>query len=238
MGEGADDFDARLRREAQTWLTVRTQDGQRSLHRDELEDFAIDGRPFKLMDRQRGIRKPRELTAALSIRTTYTAEGRARPYDDTLGPDGLLRYKWRGDEPDHAENVALRVAHHRRVPLVWFFGVGPSVYQPVFPVYLVDEERDRQQFVVAQDVTRIAAVRNGLALCKIHHAAYDRHILGIRPDYTVEIHHRLLAEIDGPMLRYGLQEHHGRPLMTIPRVRAERPDPHRLGQRYALFRQA
>ena len=28
---------------------------------------------------------------------------------------------------------------------------------------------------------------NGLALCKIHHAAYDQNMLGITPDYRVEI---------------------------------------------------
>ncbi len=81
-----------------------------------------------------------------------------------------------------------------------------------------------------------AVVTNGLALCKIHHAAYDRNILGIRPDYVVEIHGRLLDEIDGPMLRYGLQGHHGRPLMQVPRARAERPDTDRLLERYELFR--
>lgn len=81
-------------------------------------------------------------------------------------------------------------------------------------------------------------VSNGLALCKIHHAAYDRNILGIRPDYVIEIHHRLLDEIDGPMLRHGLQEHHGRRLMQVPARRAERPDPDRLMERYAVFRAA
>ena len=150
----SDDFDARLRREAQAWLTVRTHDGQEPITRDELEDFAIDGRPLKLMDRQRGIRKPRELAAALSIRTTYTVEGGVRPYEDAVGPDGLLRYKWRGDDPRHAENRALREAMHRRVPLIWFCGVGPGVYRPVFPVYLLWEEPDRQQFVVDPDVAR------------------------------------------------------------------------------------
>jgi len=81
----------------------------------------------------------------------------------------------------------------------------------------------------------IAAVTNGLALCKIHHAAYDRNILGIRPDYVVEVHGRLLDEIDGPMLRYGLQEHHGKDLMQLPSRRAERPEPERLMERYAQF---
>ena len=29
-------------------------------------------------------------------------------------------------------------------------------------------------------------VRNGLALCKLHHAAFDCHIIGVNPDYRVE----------------------------------------------------
>jgi hypothetical protein len=33
---------------------------------------------------------------------------------------------------------------------------------------------------------------------------------------TPEIHGRLLDEIDGPMLQYGLQGHHGRELMVVP----------------------
>lgn len=81
-------------------------------------------------------------------------------------------------------------------------------------------------------------VTNGLALCKIHHAAYDQKILGIRPDYVVEIHSRLLAEIDGPMLRHGLQQHHGQALMQLPHRRADQPDPTRLEERYEEFRAA
>ena len=150
----SDDFDARLRREAQTWLTVRTHDGQVPLSSDELLDFEVDGRPFKLMDRQRGIRKPRELDAALSIRTVYALEGSARPYEDAVGADGLLRYKWRGDDPNHAENRALREAMRRELPLIWFCGVGQGVYRPVFPVHLLWEEREHQQFVLDPDVAR------------------------------------------------------------------------------------
>ncbi|STZ62557.1 HNH endonuclease [Mycolicibacterium tokaiense] len=81
----------------------------------------------------------------------------------------------------------------------------------------------------------LPVVPNGLALCKIHHAAYDQNILGIRPDLTIEIHHRLLDEIDGPMLRHGLQHHHEQPLMHIPKRRADRPDPERLAVRFARF---
>jgi putative restriction endonuclease len=43
-------------------------------------------------------------------------------------------------------------------------------------------------------------------LCKIHHSAYDQHILGISPEYKVHIRKDLLDEIDGPMLKHGFQE--------------------------------
>jgi putative restriction endonuclease len=56
-------------------------------------------------------------------------------------------------------------------------------------------------------------VPNGLALCKIHHSAYDVNILGVSPDYRVHIRADVLREHDGPMLRWGLQEmDRGKPL--------------------------
>ncbi|WP_345461393.1 HNH endonuclease [Nocardioides marinquilinus] len=45
----------------------------------------------------------------------------------------------------------------------------------------------------------LPVVSNGLALCKIHHAAYDEYILGISPDYVVHIKDDVLTEVDGPM---------------------------------------
>ncbi len=98
----AAELDAIVRREAARWLTVRTNDGEVPISSSDLLDFEVDGTPFRLMDAQRGIRKPREFTSALSIRTVYTVQGKDRPYEDAVGPDGLLRYKWRGDDPDHA----------------------------------------------------------------------------------------------------------------------------------------
>ena len=81
-------------------------------------------------------------------------------------------------------------------------------------------------------------VPNGLALCKIHHAAFDANIMGIRPDHVVEIRAEILKERDGPMLRYGLQSVHGAPLMHVPRRADDQPDPDRLEERYAEFRAA
>jgi putative restriction endonuclease len=77
-------------------------------------------------------------------------------------------------------------------------------------------------------------VTNGLALCKIHHAAYDRNILGIRPEYTVEIRNDVLQETDGPMLKHGLQDLHGAPL-TLPPQRSNHPDTELLAARYSVF---
>lgn len=85
-------------------VTVRTDDGCEPISSAHLVDFTFDGEPLRLMDVQRGIRKPAVLDAALSIRTVYTPEGKDRPYDDEPGPDGMLRYTWRGDDPDHPEN--------------------------------------------------------------------------------------------------------------------------------------
>ncbi|MCU1674637.1 MAG: hypothetical protein JWN77_2750 [Frankiales bacterium] len=77
-------------------------------------------------------------------------------------------------------------------------------------------------------------VPNGLALCKIHHAAYDRDIIGIRPDYVVQVREDVLAEVDGPMLRHGLQDVHGWRL-GLPKRIADLPDQDLLATRYAGF---
>jgi putative restriction endonuclease len=83
----------------------------------------------------------------------------------------------------------------------------------------------------------IAAVVNGLALCAIHHLAFDRNLLGIDPSGIVHIADRLLREIDGPMLLNGLQGFHGEPI-ALPRRREEHPDPERLESRFERFLRA
>jgi putative restriction endonuclease len=79
-----------------------------------------------------------------------------------------------------------------------------------------------------------ASVPNGLSLCKIHHAAYDRNLLGISPDYKVHIDPALLEENDGPMLQHGLKAMHLTEI-TTPNVRANKPDKDKLAQRFELF---
>lgn len=294
-----------VRAAALAWLHDVTLGGTVPVSREQLAtDFHVAGERFPLIDRGRGIRKPAGWSAALSISTAAPRSGRSRPYADEEGPDGLHRYKLRRDQGGSAENEALRTAMRQQVPLIWFYGLQPGIFQAIYPVYLTAEERALDQFVVALtddqrtvrpgspvehafrryliaetkrrlhqpvfasqvmlaydtrcavcalghrelldaahiipdgDPQGLPVVCNGLALCKIHHAAYDQNILGIRPDYVVEIHQRLLNELDGPMLLHGLQEHHHKPLMQLPRHRADRPDPERLIERYNQFRAA
>ena len=108
--------DLALRRAAIAWLTVRTNDGLESIPSEDLRDFVFEGERIPLIDAQRGIRKPAVLDAALSIRTVYRPEGATRPYEDSEGADGFIRYKWRGTDANHPENRALRVAMERRLP--------------------------------------------------------------------------------------------------------------------------
>jgi putative restriction endonuclease len=80
-------------------------------------------------------------------------------------------------------------------------------------------------------------ISNGVALCKLHHAAFDQFFFAIRPDYVIEVRQSILRESDGPMLVVGLQEIHGQRI-HLPRRSVEAPDPARLERRYEQFKQA
>ena len=67
--------------------------------------------------------------------------------------------------------------------------------------------------------------------------AFDKLLIGIRPDYTVEVRPSILEEQDGPMLRHGLQGVHNQRIWT-PRSTDLKPDPSFLERRYERFRKA
>ncbi len=297
-----------LRSTALDWLQMRTEDGREPVTREDILDFRFNDEPFRLQPPYQGIWKPKGFDAVLSIQTVFRRPGEQRPYEDAVGADGLFRYKWRGEDPNHSENRGLREAMRQRLPIIWFWGIAmsPARFQVIAPVFVVGEEPEHKQFVLAtvdqedvpdlneysalelaarkyiyrmaktrvhqpvfrstvltayenrctvcslghpqlldaahivpdKDPNGIASVVNGLSMYKIHHAAFDGYFLGIRPDYVVEIRNDLLEEIDGPMLKHGLQELHGRQLMTIPKSRRERPSRDHLEEKYELFRTA
>ena len=271
-----------------------------------IEGFVFEGARVPLLGPQ-GIFKPAVLPEMpLTIATAPPKPGRPQPYDDEIGEDGFLRYRYRGTDPSHRDNVGLRLAWRRQVPLIYLHGIVPGQYIVQWPVYIHADDPAALTFTVAMDdpqllrpelpdpvadearrayVTRLVRQRvhqlafrtrvlrayrqccsicrlahsdlldaahiladahplgephvsNGLALCKLHHAAFDRNILGIRPDHVVEIRHDILNEIDGPMLRHGLQELHGVGLMVLPARPLEKPNPDFLAERYEQFRRA
>ena len=80
-------------------------------------------------------------------------------------------------------------------------------------------------------------VTNGIAMCKIHHAAYDVDIFGIDPSYEVAVRDDVLEEVDGPTLRYTLQAINGSRI-DLPTSKAARPDPQLLEVRWNRFKEA
>lgn len=266
--------------------------------------FEFEGRKVPLIGPQ-GIFKPAILPEIpISITTAPIVEGRPRPYDDS-SEDGYVKYKYRGTDPDHHENVGLRKAMVQKIPLIHFYGVVPGIYTAVWPVYIVGDNPKQLTFTVAVDqpdhlyegeekVVDFAAesrrryqtvetqmrlhqagfrykvlkayeescaichlkhtqlleaahilpdthpnglpiVVNGISLCKIHHGAYDSNIIGIRPDYVVELKREVMEEKDGPMLLHGLQEFN-EAKMILPKSEKNWPKRENLEERYNQFR--
>jgi len=310
----APDIDQRVRGAAFKWLVEQTAIHGVVLPRGLLaQGFVFDGQRVPLLGPQ-GIFKPAILPGVpLSITTVPVVEGRPRPYDDTIGEEGVLSYRYRGTDPAHRDNAGLRLAMKQKTPLIYLYGLVPGRYMPQWPVFIVGDDPRRLVFTVAVDDMRVVAdaaassadpfavsdpgetgrrsyvtrlsrqrlhqqafrervlraysercaicqlrheelldaahilpdghpkgepvVPNGLALCKLHHAAFDRNFLGIRPDRYVVVRSDLLREPDGPMLRHGLQEFEGARI-RVPGRRELQPNPEFLEERFALFRQA
>jgi len=135
--------------------------------RYELAGFEFMGQQYRLTGTQTGIWKPRGLNSAFSIVTAYVDRESDRPYHDGLGEDQMYRYKWRGTDPNTADNRWLRDAMTSKAPLVWFRGIGyapgtrTQVFHPVMPVWLISEEPDQHQFVVALDEAQRNLVSGG-----------------------------------------------------------------------------
>lgn len=79
-------------------------------------------------------------------------------------------------------------------------------------------------------------ISNGIPLSKIHHAAFDAHLIGIDPDYRLHVSQRLLEQNDGPLLE-ALKRQDGQRI-HLPRRRDDYPDRDRLAERFDGFRSA
>jgi len=79
-------------------------------------------------------------------------------------------------------------------------------------------------------------VPNGIPLSKIHHAAFDAHLIGIDPDYRLHVSERLRGQNDGPMLE-ALKALNGSKI-HLPNRAKDQPDRDRLALRFERFKTA
>jgi putative restriction endonuclease len=304
-----DDRDAAVRLRAFQFVTEqRRRFGEASIPRSIFErGFDFDGARVPLIGPQ-GIFKPAILPELpLTITTAPPVEHRDRLYDDGFIDGGFLRYRYRGTDPRHRDNVGLRLAMQRHTPLIYLHGIVQGLYEPAWPVFIVEDHPEALTFIVAIDdqveaptawqfndpaastarrqyVTAVVRQRlhqrgfrervlrayeqccaisrlrhgelleaahilpdghpmgepvipNGLALCKLHHAAFDSYIIGVTPDLEVMVRLDVLEEIDGPMLQHGLQGFQNRRI-HVPRADHLKPNRDFLAERYELFRKA
>jgi putative restriction endonuclease len=75
-----------------------------------------------------------------------------------------------------------------------------------------DQLLQAAHIIADRDERGAPKVTNGIALCSLHHAAFDAHLIAVRPDYRVEVRRDVLDEADGPMLVHGLQGFEGQPI--------------------------
>jgi len=93
---------------------------------------------------------------------------------------------------------------------------------------------DAAHIIPDTDPRGIPSVTNGLSLCKIHHAAFDRNIIGVTPEYQIKVKEEVLKEIDGPMLKHGIQQLHAQKIV-LPHNKSLWPDQEKLEERYVHF---
>ena len=136
------------------------------------EGFQADGERVLFANRAKGIFKPRQMSAALSIKTTVPRSGRLTWYRDQGfesasldNATGLLRYDLaRGGQKDPT-NLALLVAMRRRAPLIYFIGVASAVYQPIYPVW-VEQPRLEEGYVLLATADATVAQDNRVAVAR------------------------------------------------------------------------
>ena len=155
---------------------------------------------------------------------------------------GRMRGPYDEREPVHIEDEIERryvVRQVRqRVHQLQFRGVVLPAYDDRCAICRLREIRllDAAHIIGDLEERGEAVVSNGLALCSIHHRAFDQFLVGVSPDYRVRVSERLLEDEDGPMLEL-LKGFHDQPIM-LPARPAWRPDRERLAARFERFRAA
>jgi len=106
--------------------------------------FQHERERIPLVNPQRGIFKPRQMQHLLSIKTVCPRPGRKVWCDDQrevhrqiFNGDEIVDYAFMGSDPDAADNRWLRDAMQSQIPLIYFLGTAPGLYQATIPTFVV-----------------------------------------------------------------------------------------------------
>jgi len=161
----------------------------------------------------------------------------------TVAAENIIKFSDASDVVDEPEVRYLKQEYATRE-------VKQRMYQQTFRELVLDAYKDHcaicslrhrelldAAHIIPDSEGGKPLVINGLSLCKIHHSAFDQNILGINPDYIIEVRRDVLEEIDGPMLKYGIQKMHGNRII-LPHSSSKKPDRNLLAKRFEKFRTA
>jgi putative restriction endonuclease len=81
----------------------------------------------------------------------------------------------------------------------------------------------------------VAKVNNGICLSRIHHRAFDANLIGVTPDYRIQVSERLLEMQDGVILEGGLKVLNGR-VLGLPERRRSWPSQELLELKFKEFK--
>lgn len=124
---------------------LRAQFGDDLPYKDALDrGFSFGGRRIPFLNYQKGIYRAAAQRggAALSVNTSHDS-----PYDDEETEDGFL-YAYRAGSVDQPDNAALHAAHLLQTPIVYFVGVRPGRYQPVYPCFVAEDRRSERRVLL------------------------------------------------------------------------------------------
>ena len=109
------------------------------------QGFNVSREKFLFASAAEGIFKPATMSGPLSIKTVVPKpKGRIWYHDQADGENRLrsvdetLPYAFKGKDPNETRNQWLQQAMERHLPLIYFFGIAPGVYQPLYPVHITD----------------------------------------------------------------------------------------------------
>ena len=149
--------DARIRQTAFDAVSQMTSARGGTLEAVDLRNgFVFDGDRIPLINPQRGIFKPRQISWLLSIRTVFPRSGARVWYDDQreahrqiYAGDEVVEYAFMGADPAAADNRWLREAMEEQIPVIYFLGSSPGRYQPIIPTFVVGWDPGRLRVQLA-----------------------------------------------------------------------------------------